>query len=222
MNSPLSRFDERYFAEAYRDYGKQNPARKLRYYRKLIASPADGPPGKRAERRLLDAGCGPGLFLAACANDPVQRFGIDPAAAVMRKASPGDPGTRFSCGSITGLPFNNAFDILTAFDVLEHAQDLEAAAQSVRQSLRHKGTFVFVVPVYDGPLGGIVRFLDKDDTHVHKEPRKFWLTWTRAHFEHVVWQGVFRCFFRQKWYLHFPTTIFRRIAPAIAVTATKE
>jgi hypothetical protein len=76
---------------------------------------------------------------------------------------------------------------------------------------------VFVVPVYDGPLGPVVRMLDGDPTHVHKESRDFWLDWAGERFVIQEWCGVFRYLLPRGPYINWPTQALRRIAPAIAV-----
>ena len=68
------------------------------------------------------------------------------------------------------IPFRGPFHAIVAFDVIEHVPDLDAIAKFVHSELDAHGVFVFVVPVYDGPLGGLVRRLDKDPTHMQKNP----------------------------------------------------
>jgi hypothetical protein len=80
---------------------------------------------------------------------------------------------------------------------------------------------VFVVPVYDGPLGWLVRRLDKDPTHVHKMPRNFWLEWAARTFEVVEWLGTYRYLTPLGVYVHFASRRLRRWSPAVAVAARR-
>jgi len=119
-------------------------------------------------------------------------------------------------------PFKGAFDIIVAFDVLEHIMELETIPENIASKLNPGGYFIFVVPVYDGPTGPIIRKLDHDTTHRHKRSRFFWLAWVSSHFTVCQWQGVFRYLFPFGGYLHVPTKLLRRMAPAIAVVARKK
>src|SRR5262249_3361336 len=109
----------------------------------------------------------------------------------------------------------------TSFDVIEHIPDLDSTRRSIYSLLKPGGIFVFVVPVYDGPLGWVVHALDKDPTHIHKTRRTFWLDWAAASFEVLEWQGAFRYMTPFGVYLHYPSRILRRGSPAIAVVARR-
>ena len=104
-------------------------------------------------------------------------------------------------------------------DVSEHVPSLEGVLDSVEEKLEPRGHFLFVVPVYDGPAGPIVRPLDRDVTHLHKESRRFWLEWVTRRLELVEWWGICRYLLPWGYYVHQPTRWLRAIAPAIAVLA---
>lgn len=116
-------------------------------------------------------------------------------------------------------PIASRFDAIVAFDVLEHIPAVDNTLEFVRQSLTPDGIFLFVVPVYDGPLGPIVNFLDSDPTHVHKRSREWWLGKVRDRFEVISWTGVVRYLVARRFYLHMPSSAIRAVAPAIAVAA---
>jgi hypothetical protein len=75
------------------------------------------------------------------------------------------------------------------------------------------------VPVYDGLSGPIIRRLDHDVTHLQKHGRDFWLRLVSRRFHVVAWQGLVRYLLPGGVYLNWPTTVFRRHTPAIAVVA---
>src|SRR5262249_58711932 len=102
------------------------------------------------------------------------------------------PRGRFAVARDSRIPFDDRFPVVTAFDVIEHVDALDPLASDINHHLADGGIFFFVVPVYDGPLGPVVRALDHDPTHVHKQPRAFWLEWARRHFELVDWWGLVR------------------------------
>lgn len=207
-------FERDYYETVYRDYGRQNPPRKLRFYRRLVerATPAGRPP------RILDIGCAFGAFLSAL--DPTwQRFGTDVSQFATERAAVAVPGATFARADVDAIPFPGPFDVITAFDVIEHIPSLDAVVSAVRSRLAPDGRFVFVVPVYDGVTGPLIRLLDKDETHVHKESRDFWLRWARESFTVLDWCGIYRYLIPGLGYAHLPTRLWRRFTPAIAVTA---
>ncbi len=203
-------FDRDYYEANYRDYQRQNPVRKMRFYRQLIEGLV--PPEKPA--RLLEIGCAFGRF-AQFLPAAWTYFGTDLSRYALKNAD--EAGGRLCQASADGLPFDAAFDAVAAFDVLEHVPRLDLAAESIAGALRPGGAFVFVVPVYDGPTGPVIRALDKDPTHVHKESRWFWLDWAAAGFEVCDWWGVYRYLLPGGCYVHSPTRRLRRWTPAIAV-----
>jgi SAM-dependent methyltransferase len=105
--------------------------------------PSDAPPA-----RILDFGCGTGAWLAE-----LERFGAvsavdaDPSAVAfchergrteVQLVPPGAP-----------LPFlDDAFDIVTALDVIEHIDDDVAALAELRRVLRPGGTLLVAVPAF--------------------------------------------------------------------------
>lgn len=222
MTVPLTevaspRYDEAYFAANYRNYARQNPPRKLRFYRHLVeAALAPGAP-----RSIHDLGCGMGLFLAKL-GDSWRRFGSDVSEFALEKARAACPDATFAQGSAADAsPFGEWFGVVTAFDVIEHVPNLDAVAQCVTNQLHEHGAFVFVVPTYDGLSGPVIRRLDRDPTHVHKWPRDRWLAWASEHFEVIDWLGIIRWLTPLGYYVHTVTRRLRRHTPAILVTCRK-
>ena len=210
-------FEREYFENVYRNYDRQNPPRKLRFYRQLIerVAPADRLP------RILDIGCAFGSFLSAL--DPTwQRFGTDLSQFATEQAAARVPGATFARAGIHEIPFSGPFDIITAFDVIEHIPSLESVTSVVQSMLAPDGHFIFVVPVYDGVTGPLIRLLDRDETHIHKRSRDFWLGWARTSFVLRDWWGIYRYLVPGLGYAHVPTRFFRRFTPAIAMVAQQQ
>lgn len=207
-------FEQSYYDAVYPDYSRQNPPRKLGFYRRLAERVA--PHGRPV--RILDVGCAFGSFLSAL--DPRwTRFGADVSQFAIERAVASVPGATFARAGFSDLPFPGPFDLITSFDVVEHVPSLDVVASAVKSRLAPDGHFLFVVPVYDGPTGPLIHFLDKDETHVHKRSRDFWLQWAGEQYEVAEWWGVYRWLAPVIGYLHYPTKRWRRFTPAIAVIA---
>jgi len=209
-----SRFEREYFEKTYRNYSRQNPRHKLRFYRSLVERAA----ARGRAPRILDIGCAFGAFLSEL-NPEWKRFGIDVSEFAIERAARSLAGATLARAGIENIPFEGSFDIITAFDVIEHVPSLEDAGSSVKSKLSADGCFIFVVPVYDGPAGPAVHLLDRDATHVHKESREFWLRWAEERFVLVDWLGLCRYLLPGGYYVHYATRAWRRFTPAIAVVA---
>jgi SAM-dependent methyltransferase len=206
------RFERDYYERHYRDYARQNPPKKLRFYRELAERAAS----EISRPRVLDVGCAFGSFLSVL-NPAWQRFGIDVSEFATDLARRTVPDVTFEQAGVTGIPFPGPFDLITAFDVIEHVGALDEVIAAVGARLARGGHFIFVVPVYDGPTGPLVRLLDGDETHVHRRSRRFWLEWTARRFVVREWWGIYLYAFPGGFYLHVPTRSWRRFTPAIAV-----
>lgn len=215
----MTEFEAGYFAANYPDYAAQNPPRKLDFYRRVIER--RGPETRPLD--LLDVGCGLGRFVASLPRDAYRAHATDVSRWALEQNRERFPHVDFRQASATETPFpEGSFDVVTAFDVIEHVPDLDAVEEAVAAMLRPGGLFVFVVPVYDGLSGPIIRLLDRDPTHVHKRPRSFWLDRASRRFEVLEWWGILRYLLPWKSYLHVPTRRFRGHTPAILVAARKE
>lgn len=206
-----------YFDSEYRDYERQNPTRKLDHYVDVLERHAIH------STDLLDIGCGRGAFLERAAfRHPewsLQGSDISPQGLAVTEGRVRTASLTLSPADVRTCP-DESVDIVTAWDVVEHVDSLSDVAVTVDAALRTDGVFAFVVPVYDGILGGVVQRLDKDPTHVHKKSRGFWLDWAAEHFEIVEWHGIFR-YLVGGYYIHLPTGRLRRQATAILVVCRR-
>ncbi len=210
-------FDARYFQANYPDYAAQNPARKMRFYANVIERSLQ--PG--TPRRICDIGCAFGRFLG-CLDPQWQIFGIDISEVAVAEAAKNNPRAVFKVASADACTiFGETFGVVTAFDVLEHIPDLDAVTRSVKQVLVNAGRFVFVVPVYDGLSGPVIRSLDRDPTHLRKWPRKLWIDWAGSHFTVMDWTGILRYLLPGGYYLHIVTRLLRQHTPAIIAVCRK-
>lgn len=204
-----------YFDEAYRDYRAQNPNRKLDHYLDIVAAGSgDG------IKEILDVGCGLGAFLKRAAErfPEWQLSGLDIDPSAVSTVSRDVPGAQVRAGSAEQPAFpSSSMDVITAWDSLEHVESVDRARAAIRSMIRPRGSFYFVVPVYDGITGPLIRRLDKDPTHIHKRSRQSWLDWVSEDFQIVDWHGIYRYLLPAGHYVHVPTRALRNHTSAILV-----
>ena len=100
-------------------------------------------------RRVLDAGCGTGYGSAELAQSALVVTGIDvaPQAIGFARATYPIPSLRFLVASCAVMPFpENAFDLVVAFEVIEHLPAHRAFLQECARVLTHHGLFIVSSP----------------------------------------------------------------------------
>lgn len=97
-------------------------------------------------RRILDVGCGTGGMLPMLSRfGDVSGIEAAPLAVEHCRSSFGEFEVRL--GAVPGdVPVDGSFDVVTAFDVIEHIPDDVGALRSLRSALRPGGTAVVTVP----------------------------------------------------------------------------
>lgn len=116
--------------------------------------------------RMLDLGCGTGMFLE---RQGVGRlaFGLDfslQALGYTRQRGV----ERLVCGDSQSLPFaSNGFDIVTAFDLIEHVDRDQDLVNEVLRVLRPGGVFIATVPAHPFLWSG-------HDVALHHRRRYLW------------------------------------------------
>lgn len=129
--------------------------------------------------QLLEAGCGTGANLPMLKEfGEVKCFEPDGWA---REAAMARYGISVSPGALPAeLPFDGPFDMVGAFDVIEHIDDDVASLKALRGALKEGGAAVFTVPAY--------KFLwsRHDDFNQHKR------RYTRPQFRKALDDAGFR------------------------------
>lgn len=104
--------------------------------------PADG-----ALHRVLDNGCGIGMYLRALQPDADQLFGNEIEAPHLEQAMRTVPDAHLQLAVCEALPYpDNFFDLVLSHEVLEHVQDDGAAAAEIARVLRPGGRAIIFVP----------------------------------------------------------------------------
>jgi ubiquinone/menaquinone biosynthesis C-methylase UbiE len=102
-----------------------------------------------AGRRILDLGCGAGYGTAELATNAAFAAGIDvaPDAIAHARSHYPLPNTRFLLGSATAIPFAaRSFDLITAFEVIEHLADWRSLLDEARRVIAPNGVFLVSTP----------------------------------------------------------------------------
>ena len=110
--------------------------------------------GKRLSGRLLNAGCGEGLYAPF-----IEQFDRVRVICNMDLARPSvsrrraDPRHRDSQGSLTALPFGaGSFDVVMCSEVLEHVEDEATAVAELARVLTPGGLLLLSVPTPPAPF----------------------------------------------------------------------
>ncbi len=97
--------------------------------------------------RLLDIGCGTGMFLQK-QNPSWTTFGLDRSFQALRFTRQRGIG-RLVCADSVALPFPNAsFDVVTAFDLIEHVEGDCLLVSEVHRVLKPGGILLATVPAH--------------------------------------------------------------------------
>jgi len=100
-------------------------------------------------KRVLDAGCGTGYGAAELARSAPIVTGLDVSADAITfaRANYTRAGLRFVRASCTAMPFaENSFDLVVAFEVIEHLADHRAFLHECARVLTHSGLFIVSSP----------------------------------------------------------------------------
>jgi len=99
--------------------------------------------------RVLDIGCGAGYGTAELAGRARFAIGIDlaPEAIAHAKTAYSQANVSFLAASATGLPFRDgSFELVTAFEVIEHLDDWRTLLSEARRLLHSDGVFLVSTP----------------------------------------------------------------------------
>ncbi len=112
-----------------------------------------------AGRRVLDLGCGSGTgsAIVAAAGGVVSAVDIDPDAVVHAQGAYGATVT-FAVASATDLPFpDDAFDLVTCFEVIEHVTEQREVVAEVARVLAPGGVLIISTPMREEYNRGLLR-----------------------------------------------------------------
>jgi arsenite methyltransferase len=189
-------FNEQMAAELEAVYSKRDILRR----RALVHEALGAQPGER----VLDAGCGPGFYVA----ETLDRVGADgsvvgvdaskPMLAVAAKRCEGHANVEFHEGDVTALPVpDGEFDRVLSVQVLEYVADIPAALRELLRALRPGGRALIwdvdwaTVSWHSGDPARMERFLRAWDDHLTDPslPRTLAARMREAGFEDIEMEG---------------------------------
>jgi SAM-dependent methyltransferase len=97
---------------------------------------------------FLEIGCGTGFVLRGVreALPHLNLTGAELSAEGLEVARRRLPGVRLLELNVLAMPFDEAFDVVGAFDVLEHIEDDQLALGGILRAARRGGGVIFTVP----------------------------------------------------------------------------
>lgn len=120
--------------------------------------------------KLLDVGCGIGMFLQTMADD-FQLWGLDISEYAISRYHERLPSATLASGSLSdGIPWEVTYDVITAINIFEHLDEPLAAAHVVRRHLRPGGLLVAHLPTIGNALQARLYrgSYDQDPTHIYR------------------------------------------------------
>lgn len=102
--------------------------------------------------RLLDIGCGTGRFVREALNRGWRTLGIDISKKAIEYAKTMGLGD-YRCARVQEIKGKyDPFDVITAFEVLEHLTDPKSLLKAIRLNLKQDGIFFCSVPAWEYPM----------------------------------------------------------------------
>lgn len=127
---------------------------------------------RKKSGKLLDVGCAYGYFANVAQKEGFDSFGLDISKHAVGEAQKRFPSMKVVQGDIEKkIEFkNNFFDVVTAFDVLEHCKDLRHALNEIKRVLKRNGILFATLPSTEV----LSPEKDRDKTHLWHLSSKDW------------------------------------------------
>lgn len=96
--------------------------------------------------KMLDIGCGSGIFANLAMNSGADMTGFDATRELIEEAKSRNPSIKFLTGEMEELPFvDSTFDIVTGFNSFQYASDVKHALSEAKRVLKDNGRLVVMI-----------------------------------------------------------------------------
>lgn len=117
-------------------------------------------------KKILDIGCGTGIYARILKRRGAKMFGIDISPNMIEIARSHVPDVDFRVGSVSKLPYKNGyFDIVFSAYVLHHFEDLDVAFSEISRVLKGGGVYIFSTT---NPVAEVTRRIKGRDPRYRK------------------------------------------------------
>jgi SAM-dependent methyltransferase len=139
--------DAEYQGGVYRAYVQARELKYATFRGRMAAIGRHAPTGSGTPRRLLDVGCACGYLVDVALAHGYDAHGIEFAGAAIEQASPA-ARPRIVQGNVDRLTAADLgrFDVVTAFDIVEHSLDPRGFLAHLHTLLRPGGLLVLTTP----------------------------------------------------------------------------
>jgi SAM-dependent methyltransferase len=138
-------------AEAYHNWRTiKNP--EGWFYNEMLEMPATlGLLGNVKGKKILDFGCGSGIYAKLLTKKGAVVKGFDISPEMIKIAKRENPKLDLKVGSGYDIPFNEKFDVVLASLVVHYLKDWDRMLKEVKRVLKKGGYFIFSTgnPVYE-------------------------------------------------------------------------
>jgi len=98
-------------------------------------------------KRVLDIGCGSGVFSNYCYNQGAKVFSLDFSPVMLKFVKQTNPNLNIIQASGEDLCFRNEyFDVILALDVIEHLYKPKQLLKEISRTLKRNGTTLLITP----------------------------------------------------------------------------
>lgn len=135
------------------------------------------------EIKICDVGCGLGVFLEMCDKAGWSTYGIDISKYAIEEAKEtGGTKAKLAVCDIQdgdGIPFEEEFDAITCFDVVEHLENPETALSNMFYKLNKRGILLLTTPNLRSRVWKRISGWQEDETHISLKPKEEWVGYLR-------------------------------------------
>jgi len=179
LMNPSKIYNKEYFQSKkvlngkYYDYNEFNSSIEKHYWHFALKKALQ----HKSSGKALDIGCA-SAHLTAALPKSFEKYGCDISDYAIKTAKRLHPEIKVKKADISKKkPFKEKFDLILAFDVLEHVLDLRTTLKNIHGMLEEDGVFVAGVPVSSNAhflLSGLgISFLNAD-SHITQTKTKTW------------------------------------------------